>query len=245
HHLQALRGLGVGAHVAGHLLAGEHAAGRLALADRTRRTMRQRVAVRRVAHAEVPALDRALEALALGDTLDVDQLADLEDVGLDLAADLEVGDLVVSHAQFPQAAAGLDLGLGQMAGLGLGQQRGALDAGSDLHGTVAVGLERLHLGDAVRGSFDQGHGNGLAVLGEHSAHAGLAADNAQRMDLRGHGSGPQVSLIWTSTPAASSSFISASTVLSLGSTMSSTRLCVRVSYWSRASLSTCGEVSTV
>src|SRR3546814_12526091 len=67
------------------------------------------------------------------------------------------------------------------------------------------------------------------------AHAGLAADDAQRILLRGHGRRPQVSLIWTSTPAASSSFISASTVLSLGSTMSSTRLCVRVSFWSRAS----------
>src|SRR5690606_11777599 len=78
HHLQALRGLGFGAHVAGHLLAREHATRGLALADRAGRTMRQRVAVRRVAHAEVPALDRALEALALGYTLDVDDLADLE-----------------------------------------------------------------------------------------------------------------------------------------------------------------------
>src|SRR5690606_9173304 len=244
-HLQALRGLGVGAHVAGHLLARKHATRGLALADRAGRAVRQRVAVRRVAHAEVPALDRALEALALGDALDVDDLADLEDVGLDFTTDLEVGDLVVGHAQFPQAATGFDLGLGQVAGLGLGQQRGALHAGGDLHGAVAVGLDRLHLGDAVRGGFDQGHRHGVAVFGEHSAHAGLAADNAQRMNLRGHGSGPQVSLIWTSTPAASSSFISASTVLSLGSTMSSTRLCVRVSYWSRASLSTCGDVRMV
>src|SRR5690606_34014841 len=245
HHLQALRALRFRTHVAGHLLAREHATRRLALADRTRRAMRQRVAVGRVTHAEVPALDRALETLALGHALDVDQLTDLENVGLDLAADLEVGNLVVGHAQLPQAASGLDLGLGQVAGFGPGQQRGALDACGDLHGAVAVGLDRLHLGDPVRRGFDQGDGDGLAVLGEYAAHAGLAADDAQRMDLRGHGGGPQVSLIWTSTPAASSSFISASTVLSLGSTMSSTRLCVRVSYWSRASLSTCGDVRMV
>src|SRR6476646_7021437 len=80
-------------HVPGHLLAREHAARRLALADRTRRTVRQRVAVRRVAHGEVPALDRALEALALGDALEVDGLADFEDVGANFAAHLEVGDL--------------------------------------------------------------------------------------------------------------------------------------------------------
>src|SRR5690606_25003503 len=147
--------------------------------------------------------------------------------------------------ELPQAATVFNRGLGQVASLGLGQQGGALDASSDLHSAVAVGLDRLHLGDAVRGGFDQGHRDGRAVFGEHSAHAGLTADNAQRMNLRGHDSGPQVSLIWTSTPAASSSFISASTVLSLGSTMSSTRLCVRVSYWSRASLSTCGDVRMV
>src|SRR5690606_1065587 len=110
---------------------------------------------------------------------------------------------------------------------------------------VAVGFRGLDLGDAVRGGFDQRHRDGLAVLGEHAGHAGLAADETQRIFLRGHGRWPQVSLICTSTPAASSSFISASTVLSLGSTMSSTRLCVRVSYWSRASLSTCGDTRTV
>src|SRR5690606_27660576 len=89
-HLQPLGGLGVGAHVAGHLLAREHAARGLPLADRAGAAMRQRVAVGGVTHAEVPALDRALEALALGDALDVDDLAGLEDVGLDLAANLEV-----------------------------------------------------------------------------------------------------------------------------------------------------------
>src|SRR5690606_34904363 len=159
--------------------------------------------------------------------------------------DLETADLVGLHAQLPQAPAGFDLGLGQVAGFRLVDQRGPLAADGDLHGAVAVGLHGLDLGDAVRSRLDQGHRHGLAVLGEQAAHAGLAADDAQRMLLRAHRGRPQVSLIWTSTPAASSSFISASTVLSLGSTMSSTRLCVRVSYWSRASLSTCGDTRTV
>src|SRR5690606_35704565 len=188
-HFQPLRALAHGTHVAGHLLAREHATRCLALADRTRGAVRQRVAVRRVAHAEIPALDRALEALALGHALDVDDLADLEDVGLDLAADAEVADLVVGHAQFPQATTGLDLGLGQVAGLGLVDQRGALDAGGDLHGAVAVGLGGLHLGDAVGRGLDQRHRHGLAVLGEDAAHAGLAADDAQRIFLRGRDPG--------------------------------------------------------
>src|SRR5690606_16998197 len=173
-HLEVLRALAHGAHVARHLLAREHAARRLALADRARRAVRQRVAVRGVAHAEVPALDRALEALALGHALDVDLLAHLEDVGLDLAAHLEATDLVVGDAELPQATARLHLGLGQVAGLGLVHQHGALAADGDLHGAVAVGLAGLHLGDAVRGGLDQGHRDGLAVLGEHPAHAGLA-----------------------------------------------------------------------
>jgi hypothetical protein len=71
---------------------------------------------------------------------DVDDLAFLEDVGLDLAADLEVADLVGGHAQLPQAAAAFDLRLGEVTGFRLVQQRGALGAGGDLHGAVAVGL---------------------------------------------------------------------------------------------------------
>src|SRR5690606_21900680 len=53
------------------------------------------------------------------------------------------------------------------------------------------------------------------------------------------------SLISTSTPAARSSFISASTVCGVGSTMSRRRLWVRISNCSRLFLSTCGERLTV
>src|SRR5215475_7769196 len=53
------------------------------------------------------------------------------------------------------------------------------------------------------------------------------------------------SLISTSTPAARSSFISASTVCGVGSMMSKSRLWVRISNCSRLFLSTCGERLTV
>src|SRR5207342_3699738 len=228
------------AHVAGHLLAREHAARGLALADGARRAVRQRVTVGGVAHLEVPALDRALEALALGDALHVDDLADAEDVRLDLAADLEVAQFLGFDAELPEATAAFDLRLGVVPGERLRQQRGALGAGGHLHGAVAVGFLGLDLGDAVGRSLDDGDGHAAAVFHEEAAHAGLAAN-----DSDGHGRAPQLSLIWTSTPAASSSFMRASTVLSLGLTMSSTRLWVRVSYWSRASLSTCGDTRMV
>src|SRR5690606_41143684 len=101
--------------------------------------MRQRVTVGSVTHGEVVALDRALEAPALGHALDVDDLADLEDVGLDLAANGEVTELVVGNADLPQATAGFNLGLGVVAGQRLVDQRGAARASGDLDGAVAVG----------------------------------------------------------------------------------------------------------
>src|SRR6185437_7853502 len=100
-----------------------------------------------------------------------------------------------------------------------------------------------HLGHAIRRRLDQRHRHRASVFGEDAAHAAFLSHQSDT-HLRSP-SVAQPSLICTSTPAARSSFISASTVLSLGSTMSSTRLWVRVSYWSRASLSTCGETRMV
>src|SRR5207244_8517540 len=62
-------------------------------------------------------------------------------------------------------------------------------------------------------------------------------------DLHGDNFPVQV-LISTSTPALRSSFISASSVCCVGSRMSSSRLCVRISNCSRDFLSMCGERST-
>src|SRR5688500_3348384 len=139
-HFEPLHGLLDRTHVAGHLLAREHATRRLGLADGARRTMRQRVAVRRVAHLEVVLLDGALEALALRDAGDVDDLAYGEDVGLDLGADFEVAGVLVFDAEFPQATARFHLRLREVAGLRLVDETRALLAGGDLHGGVAVGL---------------------------------------------------------------------------------------------------------
>src|SRR6185312_1605241 len=230
------------AHLTGHLLAREHAARGLALADRTRRAVRQRVAVGGVAHREVPALDRALEALALGHARDVDDLADREHVvHLDLCADRVLVGVLVVETELPQASARLHLRLREVALGRLGQQRRALGARGDLHRDVTVVVSGLDLGDAVGRRLDQGHGNRTAVLGEEPAHPAFFSNQSDaHVQPRS-----QPSLICTSTPAARSSFINASTVLSFGSTMSSTRLWVRVSYWSRASLSTCGDTRMV
>ena len=80
------------------------------------------------------------------------------------------------------------------------------------------------------------------VVGEVD-RADLLAFDVEDVDLHGR-LAPQV-LISTSTPADRSSFISASSVCCVGSRMSSSRLCVRISNCSRDFLSTCGERSTV
>src|SRR6185437_12929430 len=160
---------------------------------------------------------------------------------LDLGADRVLVGILVVKAELPKAATRLHFRLGEVALGRLGQQRCALGARGDLHRNVTVAVGCLDLGDAVRRRLDQGHRHRAAVFGEDPAHAAFFSNQSDAHVQ----SRSQPSLICTSTPAARSSFISASTVLSFGSTMSSTRLWVRVSYWSRASLSTCGDTRMV
>src|SRR5436190_15047170 len=86
----------------------------------------------------------------------------------------------------------------------------------------------------------------LAGLGKDPRHPHLLCDHSGT-----HRHYPVFSLsrsynlISTSTPAARSSFISASTVCGVGSTISSRRLWVRISNCSRLFLSMCGERLTV
>src|SRR3954468_1809102 len=81
------------AHATGALDALEHARGRRGGADRAGGTDVVR-AVRLRAGVEVVALDRALEALALRDARDLDDLADLEVLDGHLVADGELAGLV-------------------------------------------------------------------------------------------------------------------------------------------------------
>src|SRR6056297_393021 len=242
---EILGGDALGAHVAGHLLALEHASGRLALANGTRRTMRQRVAVRGVLHPEIMALDDAGKTLALAGAGHVDHLTVREAFDRDFAADFELAffTLVFSvEAEFPQTLTRLDAGGAVVTSRGLVDQRRTARARRDLDGCIAIAVKLANLGDPVRIRLHHRDGHGRAVLDEDAGHPSFSSYDTNCHDCSILA---QYSLIWTSTPAARSSFISASTVLSLGSTMSISRLWVRISYWSRASLLTCGETRTV
>ena len=76
-------------HVAGHFLALEYSARRLVLTNGARRTMRQRVTVRRVLHAEVPTLNGTGEAFTNRRTYDINFLACLEKINFKFVAFLE------------------------------------------------------------------------------------------------------------------------------------------------------------
>src|SRR5699024_6446177 len=116
----------------------------------------------------------------------------------------------------------------------------------DLHGVVAVGLDGPDLGDDVRTGLHDGHGDELAAVIPDLGHAELGAEHA------GHRTGllagqfvahlrhPQ-SLISMLTSAGRSRRMSESTALGVGSTMSISRLCVRISKCSRESLYLWGD----
>src|SRR5690606_20411001 len=108
------------AHVAGHFLAFPHATRGLVLTDGARSTVRQRVAVRRILHAEIPALDNTLEAFAFGHTGHIDQLTFSKTGDIDFGARSQICQLFGSCTEFPQTATSLDTSFGKVTGLSLG-----------------------------------------------------------------------------------------------------------------------------
>ncbi len=134
--------------------------------------------MRGVLPAEVVSFDDAGKALADGHALHVDLLAHLEQLDAELAAELEARELVRLGAELAQRAAGLDRRLGEMASERLLHAAGAALAESDLHGGIAVLLRGLDLGDAVVRHVEHRHRLHVAVVGEDSRHADLAADQS-------------------------------------------------------------------
>src|SRR5437870_10061832 len=110
-----------------------------------------------------------------------------------------------------------------------------------LHSVVAVFLLRLLLHDDTGTCLNDGYRNSCSVIFQQLRHPDLFSQQAGNHFVC---SRPNA-LISTSTPAGKSNFISASTVCGVGSRMSSSRLCVRISNCSRDFLSTCGERRTV
>src|SRR6266446_4721337 len=168
------------AEVAGHALAGKYACRALVLAGRAGLVMRDRVAVGGAVGREMVTLDHAGKTLADGDALHVHLLPDLEDLDADLAADLQVGEVLGPGAEFAQRVAGFDTRLGEMPGEGFVDSAGAALAERHLDGCIAILLGALDLGHAVVGDVQDRHRLRESVVGEDPRHADLAADQSYR-----------------------------------------------------------------
>ena len=81
--------------------------------------MRQRVAVRGVLGSEVVTLHSTLKTFTLGLPAHIDDLAGLEAVDFDLAADFDTLEIRFFSAELPQTTTGLHSRLGEMASNGL------------------------------------------------------------------------------------------------------------------------------
>src|SRR6201992_1422455 len=156
-----------------------------------------------------------------------------------------MADLVLRRvvgAQLSQVAAGRDAGLGEQPGDRLGHLARVDLAKAELHGRVAVTVRRAHGGNHAGAGLDDGDRRDLPGLVEYLGHPELGAQDP--FQLLGHCRCVPQSLISMSTPAGRSSRMSESTVFGVGSMMSISRLCVRISKCSRESLYLCGERMT-
>ena len=159
------------------------------------------------AAAEVVALDRALEALALRGAGDLDALALLEDVDRQLLADLEL--LAASSRNSRRWRSGGCAGLLEMAELrpwsACSRRRRRSRAARRRSRRAPACADR---GDAAGAGLDHGDALDDAVLDEELRHPELSS----RADA-----GSQTSWIWMSTPAGRwSSRCSESTVFGVG-----------------------------
>src|SRR5512133_2635663 len=176
HDLQALLGDALVAHLAGATDALEHARGIRGGADRARSAHVVRAVGLRPGR-EAVALDRALEALALRDARDLDPIALGERVGLERLADRQLARLV---AELDDVLERRRIGLLEVAELGLGDVLLLDGAERELHGLVAVALERADAGHRARPRLQDGDALHAPVLQEELGHAELLGED------RGH-----------------------------------------------------------
>src|SRR3954449_161031 len=215
--LQVLGGHPLAAHPAGHPHAREHSRGVGRRADRARRAVEHR-AVRAAAAGEVVTLHGALKTLALAGADHVHVVLLVEDRGLDLVAGLEL--LAGVEAELLQLADRRHAGLAEVPLLRLIRLRRLLLDETDLHRLIPIGIGRLALYHQAGAGLHHRHRVHRPVLDVDLRHPHLAYQDSF------HGYSPYFpnALSSTSTPAGSSSFISASTVWLVGSKMSSSRL---------------------
>src|SRR5690606_38212964 len=180
---QGLHGHALSAEMTGHLLALENTTRSLALANGTRNAVGDGVAVGVVLTTEVPALDGTGKAFTLALAGDIHQLTSLQNFRLDLITSLV---LAVFKTQSQDGTTSSDICLGEVTGLSLGHAGSATLADSHLHGTIAIALFVLELGDAIRLDLDDRNRNRDTFLGENAGHAALTTDYTNSHVVKPH-----------------------------------------------------------
>ena len=177
HDFEVLLGALTVAHMAGHLLALEHAARILAVTRRTVRTVAERNAVRGAKTTEAPTLHGAGEALALRVTGDVDLLACDEMFGGDACTDRQK-PVFALNAEFRDLHLQADIRLGEGFALRLvdvlllGFTRAELDS------EIAITVARAVSGNLAVLKSENGHGNVTSILLEQAGHPDFLCDHA-------------------------------------------------------------------
>src|SRR5690606_23864376 len=138
--------------------------------------VREGVAVGGVLHAEVVALDHALEALALGHAGHVDHLPFGKGRHGQFRARRKLAHGLGIGAELPESTTSFHASLGEMTRLGLVHMAGLLAAGSDLDSAITVSTLGFYLGYTVRKHFHHCYGYSGPGFGEETGHTALATD---------------------------------------------------------------------
>jgi len=172
---QVLKGHSLVTHVAGHAHVFPDTSGSRSISDGTISTMHCRT----VGHwlsGEIVALDRALEAFALGLSDHVDILAGLED------RDIQVCGLrsrfTVSESKLANESLGRRRRFGEVPGLGFSDALGLLVVESDLDRSVAVLVFRFGLENAIPAGFDNRGGCAATLFVIDAGHTDFFSEKS-------------------------------------------------------------------
>src|SRR5215813_8799074 len=181
---------------------------------------------------EGPPFDYACKSVSFRDSRYVDAIAGLKQIcRLDLLPNLKLRHIV--QTKFLQNFEGAFSRFGHVALLRLVDSLILLAAEAHLDGAVAIFGIFLFLHDNARAGLNNRDRNDISFRIIELRHANLFANNSCHKSFRTKNLGGFVtywSLISTSTPAAISSLPNASMVCWVGSRISRSLLCVRISY---------------
>ncbi len=173
--LKVLDGDGLAAHLARAAGALEDTAGISARAAGTDVTVDGAAAVGLALDGKAAALDDALVAVALAGAGHVNEIADLEHIGLDDGAELQLAAIV--EVELAQVLLGGNAGLVEMADFRLGQLLFSHVLKAQLNSLITILFGGLLLRNDTGARFDHGDRDHTAVFVEDLRHANFFADD--------------------------------------------------------------------